>query len=797
MTTDQHQEILRTEGLSKFFPGVKALDNVDFSLRRGEIMALLGENGAGKSTLIKALTGVYHADRGTIWLEGQAISPKNTAHAQQLGIGTVYQEVNLLPNMSVADNLFIGREPKRFGLLRRKEMEKRATELMASYGFFLDVREPLNRFSVAMQQIVAICRAIDLSAKVLILDEPTASLDTQEVELLFGLMRQLRDRGVSLIFVTHFLDQVYQVSDRITVLRNGSFVGCRETRELPQIELVKMMLGRELDTHALQRAGRTLLSDKPVAAFKNYGKKGTIAPFDLEVRPGEIVGLAGLLGSGRTETAEVIFGIKPADSGTALIKGKPQTLRSPHQASVLGIGFCPEDRKTDGIIAAASVRENIILALQAQRGWLRPISRKEQQEIAERFIRQLGIRTPSTEQPIEFLSGGNQQKVLLSRWLLTRPQFLILDEPTRGIDVGAHAEIIRLIETLCADGLALLVISSELEELVGYADRVIIMRDRKQVAALLLVLLVDSLVAPHFWQVVLQDGRLFGSPIDILNRAAPVALLAIGMTLVIATGGIDLSVGAVMAIAGATTAAMTVAGFSLPIVLLSALGTGILAGLWNGILVAILKIQPFVATLILMVAGRGVAQLITSGQIVTFNSPDLSWFGSGSLLFLPTPVIIAVLTLLLFWLLTRKTALGMFIEAVGINIRAAKNAGVNTRIIVMLTYVLSGLCAAIAGIIVAADIRGADANNAGLWLELDAILAVVIGGGSLMGGRFNLLLSVVGALIIQGMNTGILLSGFPPEMNQVVKAVVVLCVLIVQSQRFISLIKGVRSRDKT
>lgn len=300
-----------------------------------------------------------------------------------------------------------------------------------------------------------------------------------------------------------------------------------------------------------------------------------------------------------------------------------------------------------------------------------------------------------------------------------------------------------------------------------------------QLVALLLVLLVDSLVAPHFWQVVLQDGRLFGSPIDILNRAAPVALLAIGMTLVIAT------------------AAMTVAGFSLPIVLLSALGTGILAGLWNGILVAILKIQPFVATLILMVAGRGVAQLITSGQIVTFNSPDLSWFGSGSLLFLPTPVIIAVLTLLLFWLLTRKTALGMFIEAVGINIRAAKNAGVNTRIIVMLTYVLSGLCAAIAGIIVAADIRGADANNAGLWLELDAILAVVIGGGSLMGGRFNLLLSVVGALIIQGMNTGILLSGFPPEMNQVVKAVVVLCVLIVQSQRFISLIKGVRSRDKT
>ena len=283
-----------------------------------------------------------------------------------------------------------------------------------------------------------------------------------------------------------------------------------------------------------------------------------------------------------------------------------------------------------------------------------------------------------------------------------------------------------------------------------------------QILALILVLVVDSLVAPHFFQIVLQDGRLFGSPIDILNRAAPVALLAIGMTLVIATGGIDLSVGAVMAIAGATAASMTVAGYGLPIVLLAALGTGILAGLWNGVLVAILKIQPFVATLILMVAGRGVAQLITSGQIVTFNAPNLAWIGSGKLLLFPTPVIIALATLVIFWLFTRKTALGMFIEAVGINIRAAKNAGVNTRTVVMLAYVLSGVCAAIAGVIVAADIRGADANNAGLWLELDAILAVVIGGASLMGGRFNLVLSVVGALIIQGMNTGILLSGFQP-----------------------------------
>ncbi|PKH26571.1 sugar ABC transporter permease [Enterobacterales bacterium CwR94] len=310
-----------------------------------------------------------------------------------------------------------------------------------------------------------------------------------------------------------------------------------------------------------------------------------------------------------------------------------------------------------------------------------------------------------------------------------------------------------------------------------------------QIAALVLVLLVDSLVANNFFAIHIQDGRLFGSPIDILNRAAPVALLAIGMTLVIATGGIDLSVGAVMAIAGATAATLTVAGHSLPFIILATLGSGLMCGLWNGILVALLKIQPFVATLILMVAGRGIAQLITEGQIVTFDSDALARLGSGSFLLFPVPVWITLLVALIVWLLTRKTALGLFIEAVGINLRAARNAGVNSWLVVMSTYVISGLCAAVAGLIVAADIRGADANNAGLWLELDAILAVVIGGASLMGGRFSLLLSLIGALIIQAMNTGILLSGFPPQLNQVVKAVVVMCVLLLQSPRFMQLFK--------
>ncbi|BBG89300.1 ATP-binding cassette domain-containing protein [Aeromonas caviae] len=303
---------------------------------------------------------------------------------------------------------------------------------------------------------------------------------------------------MSLVFITHFLDQVYEISDRITVLRNGELVGTRDTQALPQLELVKMMLGRELDDNALKRAGKTLRSSQPMVSFRDYGKRGVIAPFSLDVMPGEIVGLAGLLGSGRTETAELMFGIVPSDSGECRVRDKPVTIRSARQAAAHGFGFCPEDRKSAGIIASASVRENMVLALQAQRGWLRPLSRKEQDEITARLIAQLAIKTPGPEQPIQFLSGGNQQKVLLARWLLTKPQFLILDEPTRGIDVGAHAEIIRLIESLCANGLALLVISSELEELVGYADRVIVLRDRKQVAELA----TDALSVPAIMNAI-------------------------------------------------------------------------------------------------------------------------------------------------------------------------------------------------------------------------------------------------------------------------------------------------------
>lgn len=483
MESIQETPLLSLQGFSKSFGAHVALDRVDFTLQAGSIHALLGENGAGKSTLIKTMTGVFARDAGILRLGGSEIAPRSAAEATRAGIATVYQEVNLAPNLSVAQNLFLGRQPTRFGFVREAEMRRRARALLAEFDIDIDVAAALGSYSVAIQHVVAIARAVDLSARVLILDEPTASLDAHEVEVLFGVMRQLAARGIGIVFVTHFLDQVYAVCDRITVLRNGRLAGSAATADLPRLDLVHMMLGRELSSATAARVPATE-GGAVLAAFSGFGKAGYVAPFDLALRHGHVVGLAGLLGSGRTETVRLVFGAERADSGTATVGGRTVDLSGPRAALELGFGYCPEERKTDGIVADLTVRENIVLALQARRGVLKPLSRAEQDEIARRFIRLLDIRPPDPERPIGLLSGGNQQKALLARWLATEPRVLILDEPTRGIDVGAHAEIIALIRRLCAEGMALLVVSSELDEIVTYADEVVVLRDRAHVARL-------------------------------------------------------------------------------------------------------------------------------------------------------------------------------------------------------------------------------------------------------------------------------------------------------------------------
>lgn len=482
------EALLEIRGLSKSFPGVKALQAVDFTVRRGEIHALMGENGAGKSTLIKVLTGVHPRDSGTIRFDGTEIDPPSPKAAELLGVSTVYQEVNLIPHRSVAENICLGRQPTRFGLIRWRAVARRAEAALARVDLKLDVSQPLFGCSIAVQQLIAIARALDISAKLLVLDEPTSSLDEQEVKEFFSVIRKLRSEGMGIIFVTHFLDQVYAISDRITVLRDGRFVGDYETSKLPKVELVSRMIGKdiaqleavrqEVDRSEPERGRETFIE------VRNFGRNGSIAPIDMTVGKGEIVGLAGLLGSGRTETARLLFGVDRPQTGEMLVEGRKVTLHAPRQAIREGFAFTPEDRKVEGIVPHLSVRENIILAMQARQGIMETIPRSRQEEIAGKFIKALGIRTPGPEQAVMNLSGGNQQKVLLARWLATEPRFLILDEPTRGIDVGAKVEIEKLMHSLRAEGMSILFISSELEEVVRDSQRVIVLRDRAKAGEL-------------------------------------------------------------------------------------------------------------------------------------------------------------------------------------------------------------------------------------------------------------------------------------------------------------------------
>lgn len=482
------ETVLTMRNISKTFPGVQALDHVDFTLKSGEIHALMGENGAGKSTLIKVLTGVEEFESGEITIAGIKGTIINHApqEAQAHGISTVYQEVNLCPNLSVAENLFIDREPRRAGLIDWKTMNKKAKELLESLDIHIDVTRALENYSIALQQMFAIARAVDMSAKVLILDEPTSSLDDNEVEKLFKLMNRLKEEGVGIIFVTHFLEQVYAVCDRITVLRNGGRVGEYETEKLPRVQLVAKMMGKDFDDLAAIKKGEEakVKSREVVIDAKGIGRQGTIKPYDLQVHKGEVIGLTGLLGSGRSELARSLYGADKPDSGELKVNGKAVSVNTPLDAMMAGMAYLPENRKEEGIVADLSVRDNIILALQAKRGMFHLIGRKEQEELADKYIKLLQIKTATMETPIRSLSGGNQQKVILGRWLLTDPDFLILDEPTRGIDVGTKTEIQKLVVKLAEEGKSVMFISSEIEEMLRTCSRMAVLRDGQKVGEL-------------------------------------------------------------------------------------------------------------------------------------------------------------------------------------------------------------------------------------------------------------------------------------------------------------------------
>lgn len=484
----KENRVLEVKGIYKSFPGVKALQNVDFNLCEGEIHALMGENGAGKSTLIKVLTGVYTKDEGHIYLKGMEKEAviRSPQDAQNLGISTVYQEITLCPNLSVAENMFIGRT-KGVGQ-NWKKMNKAADDILQSLDIPAKATQQLASCSIAIQQMVAIARAVDMECKVLILDEPTSSLDDQEVQKLFKLMRDLKKKGVGIIFVTHFLDQVYEVCDKITVLRDGQLVGEYEIKDLPRVQLVSKMLGKELDDMSdikgEQKAFEKSKSDEPVFGAEGLYSDAGIKPFDFHIEKGEVNGFTGLLGSGRSECVRAIFGADRVLGGTVKMNGKPVKITKPLDAMKQGIAYLPEDRKKDGIIGDLSVRDNIIFASQVLKGFFKPYSKAEANKLADEYIKLLAIKTASADTPIKSLSGGNQQKVILARWLLTHPQYLILDEPTRGIDVGTKIDIQKLVLKLASEGMSVTFISSETDEMLRTCSRLVVMRDRKVVGEL-------------------------------------------------------------------------------------------------------------------------------------------------------------------------------------------------------------------------------------------------------------------------------------------------------------------------
>lgn len=478
--------ILHMKKINKQYPGVKALNNVELKVGKGKVHALMGENGAGKSTLIKVLTGVVTMDSGEIVLDGQPVIIQSPADANHKGISSVYQELDLIPELSICENIYLGREIKKRGLIDWKATEKKAAEILHSMGIDVNVNDILSTKSTAIQQMVSIARAISINAKLVVLDEPTSSLDSSEVQILFGVIRDLKKRGISVIFITHRLDEVFEMSDEMTILKDGEMVHSCKIEQIDRLGMVSKMIGRDASSIVSYRKSYddSKIQDEAIVKGSNLWYKPKVLGQDIEIKKGEILGLAGLLGSGRTELVRLLFGAAAIHEGDLEIGGKKVKLKSARDAIRKKIGYCSEDRKAEGIIPYMSVRENLTLAIMPLISKLGVVSRKEQDAIVDKFIKALKIKVSDSGQPIRSLSGGNQQKVLLARWLCANPELLILDEPTRGIDVGAKKEILDLVEDLAKDGISVLMVSSELEELVQSCDRVQVIKDGKTVGGL-------------------------------------------------------------------------------------------------------------------------------------------------------------------------------------------------------------------------------------------------------------------------------------------------------------------------
>lgn len=475
--------VLQMRRICKTYPGVRALDNVDLEVRAGEVHAIVGENGAGKSTLMKILAGAQPKDSGEILINGQPVQIDSPHKAMDLGISIIYQEFNLVPYLNAAENIFLGREPRAKvpGFVDFRTMYREAQEVIDRLGVPINVRTPVNRLSVAQQQMVEIAKATSRQSSIIVMDEPSATLTEHELERLFTLIRQLKSEGTAIVYISHRLEEVFQIADRVTVLRDGKHIATRPTSELTREEIIRLMVGREL-TQMIPKVPAPI--GDVVLEVRGLSRKDKLHNISFSLRKGEILGIAGLVGAGRTELARAIFGADPIDSGEIILEGKPIRIRSPQEAIQHGIGLVTEDRKAQGLILGMVVRENVTLANLGALSRLNFINLARERQVAQKHVQDLSIKTPTIEQTVQNLSGGNQQKVVLAKWLFTQSKVLIFDEPTRGIDVGAKTEIYQLMNDLAAQGVAMLMISSELPEVLGMSDRILVMHDGRVVGEL-------------------------------------------------------------------------------------------------------------------------------------------------------------------------------------------------------------------------------------------------------------------------------------------------------------------------
>jgi ribose transport system ATP-binding protein/rhamnose transport system ATP-binding protein len=817
--------------IQKSFPGVKALDRVSFSCVEGEVHALVGENGAGKSTLMKILAGALQPDGGTIYFHGQPVRFHDPLSAQQHGISIIYQEFNLLPFLSVSENITLGREPhNRLGWIDQAERDRLARKALEQLDTPLPLSAPVYELSVAQQQIVEIAKAISQEAGLIVMDEPTAALSQPEVQRLFGVISSLKSRGITIIYVSHRMEEIFTIADRVTVLKDGGHVGTLPVAETDEAQIIKMMVGRELEQlyPPLGENGRreVLLESSGLCVGDQ------VQDVSFELKAGEIVGVAGLVGSGRTALARAIFGAEKITGGRLLLRGRTYHPASPASSIRSGFGFVTDDRKAEGLVLGLPLRENVALPSLGERQRLGFVNEKLERAVVNRTVGELQIQTPSLEKPVQYLSGGNQQKVVLGKWLsvqstpeqLSGPEVILFDEPTRGIDVGAKSEVYNLMRRLADRGKAILMLSSELPEILGMSDRILVMRDGRLAGELsreeasqeaILTLAAGASTSARrsgSAEALLQASQvsrgerlrswlagnqgvitvyavlillyLFGlsasesfrsasNLFSILRQAVALGLVSIGQTLIILAGGIDLSVSSVVTLAALFGAGLIQGRVEmiLPAVLLC-LGVGVLFGLVNGSLWGYLGVEPFIVTLGTFSIGRGIALVFARGP-VGWVPPLYQQFAYADIGPIPFAVIFFFAVLIAGILMLKKTILGRRIYAVGGNPEASRLSGIPVRRVRLLAFVLSGLTAAVTGLYMASRMGSGD-PNIGPGFELDSITAVVVGGTVLGGGRGGLIGTLGGVLLVATLSNLLNLMNVDNWYQQVIKGLILL-----------------------